>query len=194
MNRMWRELAIRWVLSLRYCFCALVWAALTVSLVNAEPASAGRKSVPKFKEYPAKIMQVQKAPLHLERDDLMFRTRIRAAYRTGPNFAGHYAVSEVGCGTFCSFLIVVDVATGRTVSLDVPSGEDLYVCGDQYIAADDTLPGSIGNKFYYRPDSRLFVVTGQMPGNECGARYFVESGGRMMQIRDLHLQPQKAKP
>jgi len=49
-----------------------------------------------------------------------FRTRIREGMSTGPDFAGHYAIIQLGCGTGCSFVLVGDVATGQVY--DFPYG------------------------------------------------------------------------
>lgn len=48
-----------------------------------------------------------------DRQFATFRTRIANEMSTGPNFAGHYALVEMGCGTGCRFVVIGDVATGR---------------------------------------------------------------------------------
>lgn len=53
-----------------------------------------------------------------------FHTRIRAGMSTGPDFAGHYAVVQIGCGTECTFAFVGDVATGQVY--DFPYGGEQY--------------------------------------------------------------------
>lgn len=53
----------------------------------------------------------------------MFRTRIRNEMRSGPNFAGRYAIVQIGCGAGCLMVFVADVATGEV--FDFPySGEN----------------------------------------------------------------------
>lgn len=54
-----------------------------------------------------------------------FRTRIRDEMKTGPNFAGHYAIVEIGCGTSCRFVFVGDVATGKMFHFPY-GGEENY--------------------------------------------------------------------
>jgi len=49
-----------------------------------------------------------------------FRSRIRDGMRTGPDFAGHYAIIQIGCGTSCNFAYVGDVSTGQV--FDFPYG------------------------------------------------------------------------
>jgi len=53
-----------------------------------------------------------------------FRTRIANEMRTGPNFAGHYALVEIGCGTGCRFVVMGDVATGQVFPF--PYGGEEY--------------------------------------------------------------------
>lgn len=60
-----------------------------------------------------------------------FRTRITKEMRTGPNFAGRYAIVEIGCGTSCQFAIVADVSTGRLYSFPY-GGEAYYMLGLTY--------------------------------------------------------------
>lgn len=42
-----------------------------------------------------------------------YRTRITDEMKTGPNFAGHYAIIVIGCGTSCRFAFLGDVASGQ---------------------------------------------------------------------------------
>lgn len=61
-----------------------------------------------------------------------YRTRISNEMRTGPNFAWHYAIVEIGCGTSCRFVFIGDVATGRVYEFPY-GGEEFYMlrCIDQ---------------------------------------------------------------
>jgi len=59
-----------------------------------------------------------------DRQFARFRTRIVNEMQTGPNFAGHYAMVETGCGTGCRFVIIGDVATGKVTSF--PYGGEKY--------------------------------------------------------------------
>lgn len=52
------------------------------------------------------------------------RTRIVEEMRTGPNFAGRYAVLQLGCGSGCSSVLVADVSTGRVYGF--PYGGEIY--------------------------------------------------------------------
>jgi hypothetical protein len=54
-----------------------------------------------------------------------YRTRITNAAKAGPNFAGHYALVQIGCGTSCRFAFLVDVTTGQVHEFPL-GGEDNY--------------------------------------------------------------------
>ena len=60
-----------------------------------------------------------------------YRSRIIAGIKAGPNFAGHYAFVEIGCGTSCRFAFVADVATGQVFSFPF-GGENYYMLQLQY--------------------------------------------------------------
>lgn len=60
-----------------------------------------------------------------------FRTRIRKGINAGANFAGHYTVVEIGCGTSCRFAFVADVSTGEVFRLPY-GGEEQYELGLVY--------------------------------------------------------------
>lgn len=53
-----------------------------------------------------------------------YRMRIRDGMSTGPDFAGHYSIIQIGCGTECTFAFVGDVATGQVS--DFPYGGEDY--------------------------------------------------------------------
>ena len=141
-------------------------------------------AAPQFSAFPADLFTRKRPALKLDPDDLSFRTRYGAMYREAPNFAGHYVVEVLGCGTECIAFLTLDVQSGRTVWLKVPTGEELTSCPESY---RDAKGEEIFQDFYFHPDSHLFVVAGQMDGIECGALYFVERDGKMVPIRDIHL-------
>lgn len=66
-----------------------------------------------------------------------YRTRIREGMKKGVNFAGHFAVITIGCGTGCNFSFVADLKTGALETF--PLGGEEY----QGLSLD------------YRADSRL---------------------------------------
>jgi hypothetical protein len=170
--------------ALRILFWAII-ASISCALSITSAASRAADQSPKFRDFPAEVFRGQKPPLKLSGNDLDYRTRYRALHRLPPNFAGHYAVSEVGCGTFCTFLLTIDLKTGKSAWLKVPSGEELYVCPEAYV---DDRGEEIGRGILFRANSRLMVVFGKTASNECGVHYFEERNGEMILIRDVGLE------
>ena len=162
---------------------ALILAVLGQAALQAHDAKSDL-TAPQFSTFPADLFKGKRPPLKLDRNDMSYRTRYRAMYREAPNFAGHYVVEVVGCGTECIAFLTLDVQSGKAVWLKVPTGEGLTGCPESY---RDAKGEEIFQDFYFRPDSHLFGVAGQMDGIECGARYFVERDGKMVAIRDMHL-------
>ncbi|MGQ2952669.1 MAG: hypothetical protein ACT6RN_23710 [Agrobacterium sp.] len=48
-----------------------------------------------------------------DRDYATFRTRISDSMKAGVNFAGQYAITQMGCGSSCSIAFVSDLKTGQ---------------------------------------------------------------------------------
>lgn len=168
----------------------LVGALVALAIAACPISTSARQSsarLPKFADYPSNVFHGKKPPLKLDREDLLFKTRLRALYNSSPNFGGHYAISVVGCGADCAFLLAVDLAAGRPVSFDVPSGEALTYCDENRFRGSNG--EAIDHEFVFRPESRLFLVIGKMAGTECGVRYFVEKCGKMTLLRVVHLKP-----
>jgi hypothetical protein len=94
---------------------------------SALPAPA-KAEAPAFSRYAA---DPYRGPVQLpdfrgrDREHANFRTRILAGAKGGPNFAGHFAMVEIGCGSSCRFVPVVDVQTGRVITFPL-GGEDYY--------------------------------------------------------------------
>ena len=54
-----------------------------------------------------------------------FRTRLRSGVENGTNFAGHYALIEIGCGTSCRHAYVTDLISGKVFNFPY-GGEEHY--------------------------------------------------------------------
>lgn len=50
-----------------------------------------------------------------------FSSAISEAVAAGPNFAGHFTIAEIGCGTNCQNHAIVDVVTGNIIAFGIPS-------------------------------------------------------------------------
>ena len=59
------------------------------------------------------------------------RTRIVEGLRKGPNFAGHYSLIEIGCGTSCLFAYLADARSGQVFSFPY-GGEEQYELSLRY--------------------------------------------------------------
>lgn len=98
--------------NLRKTLVNLALIACCVSALNAQTKS----DPPRFEDYPADVYAGKPVPLNLRSHKMarMFRTRIREQLQEeGINFAGHYTIAVMGCGTGCSTTAIVDALNGR---------------------------------------------------------------------------------
>ncbi len=134
---------------------------LSVALILAQTQPGDRNNPPPtFQDY--KVADIYKGkpatPILRTPEDREYRTRIRRGASEGANFAGHYAVVILGCGTQCSSFLIVDVQNGRVFA----RAQKEYTCWP-----------------YYNLDSRLLVTdvcTGPPTGTDC-TRVFWEWTG-----------------
>jgi hypothetical protein len=153
----------------------------TISLLLAmllSSLSHGETKAPTFEQYPSEtIYKGKPAAVDLESapDARRFRTVLREGAKKGPNFAGHYAIVEWGCGTSCATIAVVDVKKGHVFfpkisPLGFPGLEEGNQLMDQYGTS-------------YRKDSRLLIVNG-IPSNKnkVGSYYYIWEAGKFKLI------------
>lgn len=81
-----------------------------------------------------------------DRSSAMYRTRITEGAKGGPNFAGHLALVEIGCGSGCRFVPVIDVRDGRVLRFPLggdenPSLDLKYRVNSRLVAARWTVEG-----------------------------------------------------
>ncbi|MCZ4352306.1 hypothetical protein O4H61_07225 [Roseovarius aestuarii] len=116
--------------------------ATALSISEANPAAT--KQGFDFSDFPAKVFlaSTPRFPDFSGRDEAyrMYRTRIRGGVAQGTNFAGHFSMIEIGCGTSCRFAFVVDLRTGEVGSFPY-GGEEQYQM-----------------RLLYSPDSQLLKV------------------------------------
>ena len=148
--------------------CAsLLLAASAGGARRGQSQSSGREGEPGFRSFPADVWAGRPAPLNLRSHRLarVYRTLMRQQQREeGINFAGHYTLATVGCGTGCSVTAFIDARDGRAYfprelngwtgivgDYDPPEGEDTWE---------------------WRADSRLLRIVGRPNvGREDEERY-----------------------
>ena len=113
---------------------------------QAQMSPATNLAVPQFEHY--KVNKIYKGkpavPVLRTPDDREYRTRIREGAKAGPNFAGHYTLIIIGCGTECASFVIVDAANGRVFS----RAQKEYTCGpdfkvDSRLLTTDVCTGAI---------------------------------------------------
>jgi hypothetical protein len=116
----------------------------------------GRASdTPRFEDYSADVYVGKPGPLNLRSDPMArrYRTVIREQLQeAGINFAGHYTVAVMGCGTGCSITAIVDARNGNAYF-------PLALRGWSVEPALDELPDNPDVRTF-RTDSRLLKIIG----------------------------------
>jgi hypothetical protein len=130
--------------------------------------------IPQFKDYPAEAAYKGKnAPLKLTKDNRDYRTRLRAAAKEKPDFAGRYILTTWGCGTACLVGAVVDAKKGSVTFL--PGA--IYADSRQNIAYD------------YKLNSRLLIIYGTIDQKgfegEPKSHYFEFKNGKFRHIKSI---------
>lgn len=97
-----------------------------------------------------------------DKDFASHRTRIREGMKAGPNFAGHYSITVIGCGTACVFAVVGDNRTGKLLPFPRGGEDNLYL------------------GIHHHIDSSLVIAQWADPsdGNRCKREYFNFVGGK----------------
>jgi hypothetical protein len=125
----------------------LVSASLVALATAGPPAAHAAMSPAAFDQFPAQSVYTGKrAPPNVATGWAhLFRTRITAASKDKPNFAGQYVITEWGCGTGCGHGAVVNLKTGEAMPLPGPSILNL-------------ISGFAGDPYEFQLNSRLLVV------------------------------------
>lgn len=146
-------------------------------------SSAQDVTAPRFEGFPAPVWRGKVATLNQRSHVLArgYRTRLSEQLREeGINFAGHYSVAVVGCGTGCSVTAIIDARNGKAFfpraldgwtsivgDYERPDGEDvrtfhansrlLKAVGRPRLSADERW-GPSGIYYYEWTGSRLRLV------------------------------------
>lgn len=125
-------------------------------------------AAPQFKDYPVEIYNGSGHSVVLNKETRLFKTRFKEAGKSSVNFAGKYVMSSVGCGTACVSYFYVDKKSGMTSF--VP--ENLQ---------PDYNDMECENEVYYKPNSRLFVISSVLSG-VCSVAYYEFLDGKFKLI------------
>jgi hypothetical protein len=156
----------------------------TISLVVTVALPHGRASdTPRFENYPADVYAGKPAPLNLRSHRMarMYRTSIREQLNeAGINFAGHYTIAVMGCGTGCSITAIVDARNGNAYFPRVLDGWSVEPGVYEFKEDEDVRT--------FRTDSRLLKIIGapQLSAEEKwgapGIYYYEWKNNRLRQV------------
>jgi hypothetical protein len=168
----------------------LILAVLAIAV--SQSAYAQKPEPPDFKKYPADVYAGKPAPLNLRSHRLarMYRTSIREQlHQEGINFAGHYTIAAMGCGTGCSITAIVDARNGYAYFPRELEGWTVEI-GDYQFADDEDVRT-------FRTDSSLIRIVGR-PRLKTAERwgpsgiYFYE--WKVNRLRQVHFVPAGSYP
>jgi|JI10StandDraft_1071094.scaffolds.fasta_scaffold734724_1 hypothetical protein len=137
---------------------------LLLSFLALNTNTVAQEDILKFEDYPVKeIFNGQTAePILSKPWAKRYRTRIRDGIinDTGVNFAGHYSVITIGCGTGCAIMVIADVQTGKLYPPPLTAANDhpIELPSTAVTLNDEILPFGGYADVSYRSDSRLFIM------------------------------------
>lgn len=130
---------------------------------------ASTANLPSFDGFPAKeIFKGKSAKINLKshKEARKFRTVLTDGVQEGPNFAGHYTVVGIGCGSGCEVIAVVDATNGKVF---FPKGLSQVFTAGWWHEPE-------GPEF--KLNSRLLIVHGETNSEDApyGSSYFEWTG------------------
>jgi len=124
---------------------ALLAAAVTLSF----GAANGQTKALRFEDF--RVTNIyRRRSAHIDFSDAgarMYRTRLTEAAKSKSNFAGHYIITDWGCGTECFVPVAIDARTGK-----------VYFFGFSVSYS----PFATDVAMEYRLDSKLIVINGYL--------------------------------
>ncbi|MBI2816195.1 MAG: hypothetical protein HYX72_04580 [Acidobacteria bacterium] len=136
--------------------------------------SGGEESYP-FEKYPvASIFREKSAvPVLDSRKARLYRTTIREAAKSGPDFAGYYTIAMWGCGSECTHFVVIDARTGKI-----------------YFPPDD-VSFSLAGPIYHLSSTLLVTEKGADPGGPLEAHLLNWNGSKFVLLKKVQLHHSK---
>lgn len=147
------------------------------------PSVFAQRSELRFENYSVKVWSGKPAPLNLasHRFARKFRTSVREQMREeGVNFAGHYTIAVMGCGTGCSITAIVDARTGRAYFPRVFEGWT-SVIGDYQFAEGEDIRTFHANSRLIRAIGRPRISTEELWGPS-GVYFYEWINNRLKQV------------
>jgi len=146
-----------------YLPISAAWAALALSTQAFAQPSFAEFAV--TRPYMGKTAK----PLLRTEQDKEFKTRLQAAARGKPNFAGQYILATVGCGASCILTSIIDARSGKVAWLPFT-----ICCWDS------------GKPLDFHLDSSLLVVHGMRDEQEPnGTSYYAFEEGKLRLVAQL---------
>jgi hypothetical protein len=153
---------------------------------------AQKTGAPRFEKYSADVYAGKPAPLNLRSHRLarIYRTSIREQlHDEGINFAGHYTIAAMGCGTGCSITAIVDARNGNAYFPQVFEGWTSIIGDYEFKEGEDIRT--------FKANSRLIKAIGRprLGADEkwgpSGVYYYEWVNN---QLRQVHFVPAGAYP
>lgn len=115
---------------------------------------------PQFSDYPVQqIYQGKPSVPILSKSQREYRTVIREGAKSKVQFSGHYTLPAFGCGTGCTDFYIVDSISGKVYDGFAVSDSLAWIMKP----GNENFP-----RIEFRPNSRLFRVTGCPGETNCG--------------------------
>lgn len=157
-------------------FQTFIFSIFGILLMTSSTLAAG--TLPAFKDYPAgPLYQGQNAAPDLSTDEAnTFKTRLKKAAKEKPNFAGHYILTQWGCGAGCINFAIINAKTGKV------RFPPFTLC---------CWPPNVDDPIEFRPDSKLIVLNGQINegGQDKDGKFYYQWEGD--QFKFLQFSPRK---
>ena len=121
--------------------------------------SFAQKHEPDFADFPSRIEAARRPikPKLTNKETRRYATQLSEAAAHPVNFAGHYILTEWGCGAGCVMAAAIDARTGKVVMLP-------FTVSDWPLDVTEPLD--------YRKDSALLIVRGSRNERGHGTYYY----------------------